>query len=72
MLILYGAAPRFSEALTQGYYVGHRGVFVAPRWPVDLAIVIGCAVTSLQFLVMAWREFRGLRGASGPSAADRQ
>lgn len=71
-LILAGEVPRLIAAVIQGEYFGHRGVFVAPRWPVELAIVLGCAVTAAQFLVMAWRDLRGMRGgASRPAGGDR-
>jgi len=60
-LILSGEVPRLIGAITQGEYIGHRGVFVAPRWPVELTIVLGCAVTAVQFLLMAWRDLRGIR-----------
>lgn len=67
-LILYGTIPRFVDAVAQGYYFGHRGVFTAPRWPIELIIIIGCAVTAVQFLVLTWRDLRDLRGnASLPS-----
>jgi len=67
-LILAGEVPRLIEAVSQGEYFGHRGVFVAPRWPVELAIVLGCAVTAAQFLVMAWRDLRGMPGSAQPGS----
>lgn len=67
-LILAGEVPRLIEAVTQGEYFGHRGVFVAPRWPVELAIVLGCAVTAAQFLLMAWRDLRGIPGSAQPGS----
>lgn len=71
-LILAGEMPRFIDAIVQGQYVGHRGVFVAPRWPVDLTIVLGCAVSAVQFLLMAWSDLRGIRGAARLSSTSRQ
>ena len=54
-LILYGSWPLFWSALEDNEYVGTIGVFTAPVWPVQLIILIGCAVTLLQFLAFAWR-----------------
>ncbi len=55
-LILYGSVPLFVEAYQSDFYVGVEGVFTAPVWPIKLIIVIGCAVTLLQFLVFVQRN----------------
>jgi TRAP-type mannitol/chloroaromatic compound transport system permease small subunit len=61
-LILAGEIPRFIDAVVQGQYFGHRGVFVVPRWPLDLTVALGSLVCAMQFLLMAWRELRGTGG----------
>lgn len=58
-MILTGEVPRLWEAIVQHEYFGHRGVFVAPRWPVDLTVVVGCAICAVQFLLMAWDDLLG-------------
>ena len=55
-LILWGSVPLFLEAYQSDFYVGVEGVFTAPVWPIKLIIVIGCAVTLLQFLVFVQRN----------------
>ena len=52
-LILWFAIPIALTAYSGGYYVGTPGVFTLPTWPVLLVVVIGAAVTSLQFLTRA-------------------
>ena len=67
-LILYGSFPLLTRAIERGYYVGEEGVFTFPLWPVRLIVVIGCAVTLLQFLVFArryvWPAADALPGAT--------
>lgn len=58
-LIVAAEIPRLIEAISQGQYFGHRGVFVVPRWPLDLAVALGSLVCAVQFVIMAWRDFRG-------------
>lgn len=55
-LILYGSIPLFIESYNSDFYVGVEGVFTAPVWPIKLIIIIGCAVTLLQFLVFVRRN----------------
>ena len=57
-LILYGYWPLFVESVEKDFYYGVIGVFTAPKWPVELIVVIGCFVTLLQFLAFAWRYLR--------------
>jgi TRAP-type C4-dicarboxylate transport system permease small subunit len=55
-LILYGSIPLFIESYQSDFYIGVEGLFTAPVWPIKLIIVIGCAVTVLQFLVFVRRN----------------
>ena len=38
------------------YFVGEEGLFTVPEWPIKLILVLGCAVTMLQFLKFAIRH----------------
>lgn len=49
-LFAWGVWPRFIEAWTDGLYKGQPGVFTAPTWPAELAIVIGASLASLCFV----------------------
>ncbi|WP_341895392.1 TRAP transporter small permease subunit [Ferrovibrio terrae] len=57
-VIFWGSLAPFEEAIEIGEYVGAAGDFTAPTWPIRLLILIGSAATGLQYLVMAWQDFR--------------
>ena len=57
-VIFWGSIAPFEEAIEIGEYVGAAGDFTAPTWPIRLLILIGSAATGLQYLVMAWQDFR--------------
>jgi TRAP-type mannitol/chloroaromatic compound transport system permease small subunit len=66
LAVLFSASvPLFTRAWQIGEYVGAKGDFTAPTWPVKLIILIGCAAGSLQFLIMAARNFRRALKAGG-------
>ncbi len=58
VIIFWGSLALFEEALEIGEYVGAAGDFTAPTWPIRLLILIGSAATGLQYLIMAWQDFR--------------
>lgn len=57
-IIFWGSIAPFQEAIAIGEYVGAAGDFTAPTWPIRLLILIGSAATGLQYLIMAWQDFR--------------
>jgi len=68
--VIAGACwPIFREAWTTDEFFGVQGVFTAPTWPVKLVVVVGAALTGIQYLALAARNFRrALAGStSGPS-----
>jgi len=68
LAILFSASvPLFTGAWKIGEYVGAEGDFMLPIWPVKLIILIGCVAGSLQFLLIAARNFREIfkPGTSG-------
>lgn len=64
--IMIGAWPKWLGALHSGYYVGIVGVFTFPDWPRLLIVFIGCALTGLQFLVLAAESARRMRDPAAP------
>lgn len=58
VIIFWGSLALFEDALEIGEYVGAAGDFTAPTWPIRLLILIGAAATGLQYLIMAWQDFR--------------
>lgn len=63
LIICWGSIPSYLEAVEIGEYVGAAGDFTAPTWPVRLLIVIGAAVTGLQYVLLAWQDFTAMKAA---------
>ena len=51
-LIIWGSVPYLIDAWKDNYYIGVEGMFTAPVWPIALIIVIGVAVTMVQFIII--------------------
>ena len=58
LIIFYGSLPLMMRAWSQGLFFGIPGVFTAPEWPIRVAVVAGCFMLAIQFLIDAYREFR--------------
>jgi TRAP-type mannitol/chloroaromatic compound transport system permease small subunit len=59
LAVLFSASvPLFTHAWEIGEYVGAEGDFMVPIWPVKLIILMGCVAGSVQFLILAFRNFR--------------
>jgi TRAP-type mannitol/chloroaromatic compound transport system permease small subunit len=67
-IILYASTPYFVTAWEIDEYVGAAGDFTAPVWPIKLIILIGCAATAIQFLLLAWKELRRAMNSGTGSA----
>ena len=61
--LLLGAVPRLIEAWERGYFAGNAGLFIVPVWPIRLILVIGCAMATVQFLVLAAQHVSRFRSA---------
>lgn len=61
--IVYGQAPRLIDAWSGDYYKGNVGIFTAPTWPLELILLIGATLASIQFFVLALRYLWALRAA---------
>ncbi len=57
-LILWAAGPQWVDAVRIGEYVGALGDFMAPVWPVRLAMLAGLGVGALTFAWLAMVEAR--------------
>jgi TRAP-type mannitol/chloroaromatic compound transport system permease small subunit len=60
-ILLLGSTPRMIEAYQQGYFVGNEGLFVVPVWPIRLIVVTGCSVVTVQFLILAYGQWKQIR-----------
>ena len=58
-LILAGAVPLLIQSYQRGYFIGVRGVFTFPDWPMKAVIVVGAIAALLCFIVRAVRLWRG-------------
>jgi TRAP-type mannitol/chloroaromatic compound transport system permease small subunit len=64
-LIIVGTVPLLIQSYERGYFIGVRGVFTFPDWPVKLVIVIGAIAALLCFFVRARRLWTGQRETFG-------
>ncbi len=58
LIIFYGSLPLMMRAWSQGLFFGIPGVFTAPEWPIRVAVVAGCFMLAIQFLIDAYKGFR--------------
>jgi hypothetical protein len=65
-LIIAGTVPLLIRSYERGYFIGTRGVFTFPDWPLRALIVLGAIAAFVCFLMRArelWRDERRGRGA---------
>jgi TRAP-type mannitol/chloroaromatic compound transport system permease small subunit len=68
LLIIVGIVPLLIQSYERGYFIGIRGVFTFPDWPVKAIVVIGAVAALICFLARAWRFATGRReNISAPS-----
>jgi len=68
-ILLYSSIPLFTKAWRIDEYVGARGDFMAPVWPVKLIILIGCAAGATQFFLMAVGSFKKMNDSAPAKSA---
>ena len=68
-LILYGSFPAFLGSWRQGEFVGVQGTFTAPTWPSKAAVVVGCILMCIQFLIYVVNDLRRLLRDGDPGGA---
>jgi TRAP-type mannitol/chloroaromatic compound transport system permease small subunit len=64
--IMTGAWPKFLAAWRENYYVGVIDVFTFPEWPLLLIIFLGCGLTGLQFVLLAFGNLLTVCGMRPP------
>jgi TRAP-type mannitol/chloroaromatic compound transport system permease small subunit len=69
-LIVVGTVPLLLQSYERGYYIGIRGVFTFPDWPVKAVVVVGAVAALLCFLVCAYRAWQ--RPRAGEAAEQRE
>lgn len=58
------------KAYDRGYFVGNKGVFTFPEWPMQLVLVIGCGMLAIQFGLSVFDNLRGMFGLSALEQED--
>jgi TRAP-type C4-dicarboxylate transport system permease small subunit len=66
-LVVYAVWPDFWKAWEDDLFIGAIGNFTAPIWPTILAILVGCALTAVQFLALVVHDARNAFTGSGRS-----
>lgn len=69
VVILVTTWPLMLSARADGDFYGNVGVFQVAVWPLKTIIVIGCAATAIQFLLLGWQALRASLGLASPQAA---
>ncbi|MEX2126707.1 MAG: TRAP transporter small permease [Xanthobacteraceae bacterium] len=64
-LIVIYVWPILEENYRHGYFRGTAGFAEVPIWPFYSAIVVGAAITAIQFLLFAWRALRRAGAVQG-------
>lgn len=70
VIILVTTWPLMLSARADGDFYGNVGVFQVTVWPLKAIIVIGCAATAIQFLLLGWQALRVSLGMAPPQAPD--
>jgi TRAP-type mannitol/chloroaromatic compound transport system permease small subunit len=58
--IMIAAWPKWLKSYDSGFYVGVKGVFVFPEWPMLLLVFLGCGLTALQFVAMGIADLHAI------------
>lgn len=61
-VILYATVPFLQRAWSSGDAYGNPAVFSLPKWPVRVIMIVGCTAMLLQFLLLAWRHVKAMKG----------
>lgn len=56
LILAWSTWPKLVDAWTTSEFIGNLGLFTAPVWPMRFAVVVGAALTCLQYLVFLYRS----------------
>jgi len=59
-MIMSAAWPKTVDAYVSKFYVGTIGVFTFPEWPMFFIVFLGCGLTAIQFLALAYADARAM------------
>lgn len=63
--------PIFARSWASGEYAGVEGYVTYAFWPIHLILLIGCACSSIQYLLFAWDQLGRAMRAAAPGDATR-
>jgi TRAP-type mannitol/chloroaromatic compound transport system permease small subunit len=63
-VLVYATWPKLVYAWTTDEFMGVEGIFTAPMWPMRLCVVLGAALTLVQYLVLVHRDLSIASGRS--------
>jgi TRAP-type mannitol/chloroaromatic compound transport system permease small subunit len=67
LLLLYASWPIFAQAWRGDEFIGVVGQFTMATWPVKLIVVVGSALTAVQFVINCIADVRAaMRGQAAP------
>jgi TRAP-type mannitol/chloroaromatic compound transport system permease small subunit len=69
-IVMIGAWPKWTAAWQNNYYIGVIDVFTFPEWPLLLTIFLGCGLTGLQFVSLAFGNVLIICGAAPPGPSE--
>jgi TRAP-type mannitol/chloroaromatic compound transport system permease small subunit len=67
-LVCWGSIEPLGHAWTSNEYEG-EGALRVPSWPAKLVIVVGTALASISYILLALRNFQAARAGRGPVGA---
>lgn len=56
LILAWSTWPKLVDAWATSEFIGNLGLFTAPVWPMRFAVVVGTALTCLQYLVFLYRS----------------
>jgi TRAP-type C4-dicarboxylate transport system permease small subunit len=60
-VIAYATWPVLARAWSDAEFWGIEGVFTFPTWPMRAVVILGAGLASLQYLLLAWQDFKDAR-----------
>jgi TRAP-type C4-dicarboxylate transport system permease small subunit len=57
-VIAYATWPLFQRAWVNDEFFGVEGLFTFPTWPMRIVVFVGAALAALQYLLLAWQDWR--------------
>lgn len=64
LLILWYVYPKFTEAWSEGIYLGDIGRIIIPTWPILAIILVGSFFTTIQYVLHAFDDARVALGVN--------